>query len=65
MQMFFAILILVPTVGVLVIGALMIIWILALDLVGGVDGIVVGLQHRLHRSAHTTDTRWGNAALHH
>jgi hypothetical protein len=65
MEMFFAILILVPTVAVLAVGAAFIVGLLGIDLVGGVDGIVVGFRHRLHTSLRSANTHWGNAALHH
>jgi hypothetical protein len=65
METFFAILILVPTVAILAVGAVMILGMLVIDTVAGVDGIVVGLRHRLRKPVRTTETRVGNAVLHH
>jgi len=65
METFFAILILVPTIAILLVGVVMILGMLVIDTVAGVDGIVVGLRHQVRASARAAHAPWGNAALHH
>lgn len=65
MDVFLAILILVPTVAVLVIGALWVIGTVVGSVVAGVDGIVVALRHRYGASNRFYDTHYRTPAMHH
>lgn len=65
METFFAILILVPTIGILLVGVVMILGMLVIDTVAGVDGVVVGLRHRVRAPVRVAHAPWDNAALHH
>ena len=65
MDVFLAILILVPTAAALLVGSLYILGTLAMSVVAAVDATMAGIRHRFGEHGAMRHTHYGTRALHH
>jgi hypothetical protein len=65
MDVFLAVLIIVPTAAALLVGSLYILVMVAMSAVAAVDATVAGIRHRFGEHGAMRHTHYGTPALHH